>query len=34
MKKFKNWSISTKVMSISVLTIAVIVSGMIFGSSD
>lgn len=30
MKKFKNWSISTKVMSISVLTIAIIVSGMIF----
>ena len=30
MKKFKNWSISTKVMSISVFTIAIIVSGMIF----
>jgi methyl-accepting chemotaxis protein len=30
MKKFKNWSISTKVMSISVLTIVIIVSGMIF----
>jgi len=30
MKKFKNWSISTKVMSISILTIVIIVSGMIF----
>lgn len=30
MKKFKNWSISTKVMSISIFTIAIIVSGMIF----
>jgi methyl-accepting chemotaxis protein len=30
MRKFKNWSISTKVMSISVLTIAIIVCGMLF----
>jgi methyl-accepting chemotaxis protein len=30
MRRFKNWSISTKVMSISVLTIAIIVSGMVF----
>ncbi len=30
MKRFQNWSISTKVMSISVLTIIIILAGMIF----
>ena len=30
MKKFKNWKISTKMMGISVFTIAVIISGIMF----
>lgn len=30
MKRFNNWSIGTKVMSISMLTIAIILAGMIF----
>jgi methyl-accepting chemotaxis protein len=30
MKSFKNWKIATKIMSISILTIAVIVCGMLF----
>ncbi|HOW56292.1 MAG TPA: cache domain-containing protein, partial [Syntrophorhabdaceae bacterium] len=30
MKRFQNWSIGTKVMSISMLTIAIIMAGMIF----
>ncbi|HOW55401.1 MAG TPA: cache domain-containing protein, partial [Syntrophorhabdaceae bacterium] len=30
MKRFNNWSIGTKVMSISMLTIAIIMAGMIF----
>ncbi|MDD3846738.1 MAG: cache domain-containing protein, partial [Syntrophorhabdaceae bacterium] len=30
MKRFNNWSIGTKVMSISMLTIAIILAGMLF----
>ena len=30
MKSFKNWRIATKIMSISVFTIAVVVAGMLF----